>query len=142
MQAIREIVNRDTFKNFEIPKEFGDRFEMILLPIENEEVGKIENGKLRMENENRGYFEIEDKNGISHKIPNWTEDEFKELGLRSFFGEYNDDKKENEQFLAAIYNAVIEDNKKEDQIWMKYQEESGFCKNVLADESEDVWNDV
>ncbi|KIM04107.1 MAG: hypothetical protein KN64_09190 [Sulfurovum sp. AS07-7] len=32
MQAIRDIVTRDIFKNYEIPKEFGDRFEMILLP--------------------------------------------------------------------------------------------------------------
>ena len=87
MQAIKKIVSRENFKNFKIPKEFGERFEMILLPIKN--------GELKMENEEQ-YF----------------------------------------------YNSVIEDNKKEDQIWMKYQEENGFCKNVLADESEDVWNDV
>ena len=103
MQAIRKIVSRDIFKNFEIPKEFGDRFEMILLSIEND----------------RGYFEIEDKNGVLHKVPNWTEDEFKELGLRSFFEEY-DNEKENELFLASIYDTVIEDSDKEDEIWSKY----------------------
>lgn len=32
MQAIREIVTRDIFKNYEIPKDFGDEFEMILVP--------------------------------------------------------------------------------------------------------------
>ncbi|MFA6195041.1 MAG: hypothetical protein WC656_00185 [Sulfurimonas sp.] len=32
MQAIREIGTRDMSINFEIPKEFGDRFEMILIP--------------------------------------------------------------------------------------------------------------
>ena len=85
-----------------------------------EKVNVIENGKLIIENENRGYFEIEDKNGVLHKIPNWTEDEFREIGLRSFF----------------------ENSDKEDKILMKYQEENGFCKNVLAQDSEDVWNDV
>lgn len=32
MIALREIVTRDIFKNFEVPKEFGDEFEMILVP--------------------------------------------------------------------------------------------------------------
>jgi len=49
---------------------------------------------------------------------------------------------EEQHFLASAYNSVVEDNKKEDQIWMKYQEGNGFCKNVLTGESEDVWNDV
>jgi len=35
MQAIREIVSRDIFKNFDIPKEFGDEFEMILVPTKD-----------------------------------------------------------------------------------------------------------
>lgn len=34
MKAIREIVSRDIFVNFDIPKEFGNKFEMILVPIE------------------------------------------------------------------------------------------------------------
>lgn len=82
MQAIREIVSRNIFVNFDIPKEFGDRFEMILVPM--------------------------------------------------------DENISNEQFLATTYNAVV----KEDQIWMKYQSENGFSKNILAQESEDVWNDI
>ena len=86
MQAIREIVNRDIFTGYSVPKEFGNRFEMILVPM--------------------------------------------------------DDNVENEQFLAATYNSIVEENEKEDQIWMKYQEENGFSKNILAQESEDVWNDI
>ena len=50
-----------------------------------ERVDIIENGEWRIENENRSYFEIEDKNGVLYKIPNWTEEEFRELGLRNFF---------------------------------------------------------
>ena len=91
MIALRTIVSRENFKNFEIPEEFGNKFEIILLPVEN--------GELRMESE-------------------------------------------EQHFLASAYNSVIEDNKREDQIWMKYQEENGFCKNILAQESEDIWNDV
>ena len=72
MIAIREIVSRDVFKNFEVPKEFGDEFEMILVPINN----------------------------------------------------------------------IVEENIKEDKIFMQHQEENGFSKNVLAQESEDVWNDI
>jgi hypothetical protein len=86
MKAIREIVNRDIFTGYSVPKEFGNRFQMILVPI--------------------------------------------------------DDNEENEQFLAATYNSIVEENEKEDQIWMKYQEENGFSKNILAQESEDVWNDI
>jgi len=75
MQAIREIVNREIFTGYDVPKEFGDEFEMILVPIENKE--------------------------------------FK-----------------------------IENNMVENKILMKQQEENGFSKNVLAQESEDVWNDI
>ena len=46
MQAIREIVSRNIFVNFDIPKEFGDRFEMILVPmdenISNEQINSIQ----------------------------------------------------------------------------------------------------
>lgn len=86
MQAIREIVSRNIFVNFDIPKEFGDKFEMILVPM--------------------------------------------------------DENISNERFLATSYNAVVKEHEKEDQIWMKYQSENGFSKNILAQESEDVWNDI
>lgn len=71
MVALREIVNRETLKNFEVPEEFGNEFEMILVPINN-----------------------------------------------------------------------IEKNSDESNTLMKYQEENGFSKNILAQTSEDVWNDI
>ncbi|MDQ7068654.1 MAG: hypothetical protein Q9M40_12140 [Sulfurimonas sp.] len=71
MLAIREIVTRDIFTGYEVPEEFGDEFEMILVPINN-----------RIKNE------------------------------------------------------------EEEKIKMKHQEENGFSKNILAQESEDVWNDI
>lgn len=33
----------------------------------------------------QGYFEIIDANGVLHRIPNWREEEWREIGLRSFF---------------------------------------------------------
>jgi len=36
MQAIREIVTREIFTGYDIPKEFGNKFEMILVPIEDD----------------------------------------------------------------------------------------------------------
>ena len=69
MQAIREIVSRDIFKGYDIPKEFGNEFEMILVPL----------------------------------------------------------------------NDVVIDERKE---IMRLQEENGFSQTILAQESEDVWNDI
>lgn len=81
MQVIREIVTREALKNYVIPDEFGNQFEMILLPI---------------------------KNNFSNNI------------LRKKNKEIMDEVSENEQFLGAVYNSVIEDNDKEDAIWSKY----------------------
>jgi hypothetical protein len=75
MQAIREVLDREALKNYVVPTEFGNKFEMILVPIENEEL-KIENNLL------------------------------------------------------------------ENKVLMKHQEENGFSTNILAQESEDVWNDI
>jgi hypothetical protein len=73
MIAIRKIVNRDAFNSFEVPKEFGEKFEVIILPISENTLNNNQN------NENRCY---------------------------------------------------------------KHQEENGFSQNILAQKSEDVWNDI
>lgn len=57
---------------------------------------------------------------------------------------------QSEFFINLISNlenviedvVYIEQNETEDKSLMKYQEENGFSKNVLAQESEDVWNDL
>jgi len=43
--------------------------------------------------------------------------------------------------IEYIKSNTFED-KKGSKILMNYQEENGFSKNVLAQESEDVWNDI
>ena len=88
MIAIREIVNRDIFTGFDVPKEFGDEFEMILIPIKKQDI----------------HYTNDRSNDIFDSQP----------------GDIRDEKVENEQFLLATYNNIIEDNKKEDKIWSKY----------------------
>ncbi len=72
MIALRDIVSRDIFDGYDVPLEFGDKFEMILIPL----------------------------------------------------------------------NDISTNKKNEKNEKMKYQEENGFSKNILAQESEDVWNDI
>jgi len=62
MQAIREIVSRDIFINFEIPKEFGDRFEMILLPATRLDV------KDDLTRENKIMMQCQSENGFSKNV--------------------------------------------------------------------------
>ena len=76
MQAIRKIVTREIFKNFEVPKEFGDRFEMILLPIQT-----IDNEKLRIENEKS--FEEMSAEERWKKFGNWSDEDLKECVLET-----------------------------------------------------------
>ena len=74
MQAIRQIIDREAFSTLKVPKEFGDTFEVIILPVSDD--------------------------------------------------------------------AVSNDKNRESQKWMKHQEKNGFSCHVLAQESEDVWNDI
>ncbi len=71
MQAIRQVVRRESIKSVFVPEEFGENVEILVLPI--------------------------------NKIAN------------------------------------IENNSKQ---LMNLQEQSGFAKTVLADNQEDVWNDL
>jgi len=42
MIALREVVSREDFKNLEIPQEFGEKFEVILIPIDYEDKNDYE----------------------------------------------------------------------------------------------------
>lgn len=55
MPIIKKIVNRDIFKNFEIPEEFGEEFEMILSPINDSK-------------SNKKMIDIQSKNGFLNNI--------------------------------------------------------------------------
>ncbi len=71
MQVVRKIVKRESIKSIFVPEEFGDRVEIIVLPLKREKT------------------------------------------------------------LSADSEAII-----------KLQEKTGFTMNVLADEKEDVWNEL
>ena len=71
MQVVRKIVKRESIKSIFVPEEFGDRVEIIVLPLKREKT------------------------------------------------------------LSADSEAII-----------KLQEKTGFAMNILADEKEDVWNEL
>lgn len=98
-----------------------------------------------------------------------SEEEFKALGLRSFFGTQDDadvdwedalqvvrqivDRKDissihvpedfGERLEVIIFPAQKENQKSADiEALIKLQEQSGFARRVLGDEKEDVWNNV
>ena len=71
MQVVRKIVKRESIKSIFVPEEFGDRVEIIVLPLKREKT------------------------------------------------------------FSADSEAII-----------KLQEKTGFAMNVLADEKEDVWNEL
>jgi hypothetical protein len=98
-----------------------------------------------------------------------SEEEFKALGLRSFFGTQDDadvdweaalqvvrqivDRKDissihvpedfGERLEVIIFRAQKGNKKSADiEALIKLQEQSGFARRVLGDEKEDVWNNV
>jgi hypothetical protein len=98
-----------------------------------------------------------------------SEEEFKALGLRSFFGTQDDadvdwedalqvvrqivDRKDissihvpqdfGERLEVIIFPAQKGNKKSADiEALIKLQEQSGFARRVLGDEKEDVWNNV
>lgn len=56
--------------------------------------------ELETEEPLQGYFEIIDANGVLHKIPNWTDEEWKEMGLRSFFETSSDEDDEGVEIVV------------------------------------------
>ena len=71
MQAVRKIVDRSSITSVHVPEEFGDKVEIIILPVREE------------------------------------------------------------QKMTATSETLL-----------KLQEQTGFAKHVLADEAEDIWNDL
>ncbi|WP_045213321.1 hypothetical protein [Desulfonatronovibrio magnus] len=75
MKAIRKTFSlTETDRNIKlnIPKNFGSKIEIIILPV-----GKTQDV--------HGRFEIVAEDGMEYKMPNWTEDEFKTIGVSAFF---------------------------------------------------------
>lgn len=77
MQAIREIVSRDIFKNYNIPKEFGNEFEMILVPTKD---NNLEYTNIKQQTESNINMKLQEENGFSTKIlSNKSEDVWNDL---------------------------------------------------------------
>ena len=70
----------------------------------------------------------------------------REIMTREAFAHYEVPEEMGEVFEVIIVPVNRQEKNgerdREGNILMKYQEENGFSKNVLAQESEDVWNDI
>ena len=72
MQVIRKIVKRESMKSVFVPEEFGDRVEIIVLPVSYEQ-----------DHDESEYFECVAEDGTTYKLNNWTNDEFNKANMMS-----------------------------------------------------------
>ena len=72
MQVVRKIVKRESIKSVFVPEEFGDRVEIIVLPVSYEQ-----------EHDESEYFECVAEDGTVYRLKDWTDDEFNKAGMMS-----------------------------------------------------------
>lgn len=72
MQAVRKIVKRESIKSIFVPEEFGDRVEIIVLPVSY--------GQGHDESE---YFECVAEDGAVYRLKDWTDSEFNKASMIS-----------------------------------------------------------
>lgn len=70
MQVVRKIVKRESIKSIFVPEEFGDRVEIIVLPVSYEQ-----------NHDESEYFECVAENGTVYRLKDWTDDEFNKAGM-------------------------------------------------------------
>ena len=74
----------------------------------------------------------------------------REIVNRNIFSGYDVPEELGERFEMILVplsddilnNSTERDSDKNGDLLMRYQSENGFSKNILAQESEDVWNDI
>ena len=72
MQVIRKIVKRESIKSISVPEEFGDRVEIIVLPVSYEH-----------DHDESEYFECVAEDGTVYRLKDWADDEFNKAGMMS-----------------------------------------------------------
>lgn len=71
MEAIKRIISRKQFKHYNIPDNFGDEAEMIILPVnKNEEENKISSYNI---------MKLQEKNGMVQMLNELEEDAWNDL---------------------------------------------------------------
>jgi len=70
MQVIRQIVDRKNIKSVFVPEEFGDRVEIIVLPV-----------AYKQDRNESEYFECVAEDGTTYRVNNWTDDEFNKASM-------------------------------------------------------------
>ena len=74
MQIIRKIVKRESIKSVFVPEEFGDRVEIIVLPVSYEQ-----------DHDESEYFECVAEDGTVYRLKDWADDEFNKAGMMSAY---------------------------------------------------------
>lgn len=74
MQVVRKIVKRESIKSVFVPEEFGDRVEIIVLPVTYEQ-----------DHDESEYFECVAEDGAIYRLNNWTDDEFNKAGMMNAY---------------------------------------------------------
>ena len=72
MQVVRKIVKRESIKSVFVPEEFGDRVEIIVLPV----------SYVQYKDESE-YFECVAEDGTVYRLKDWTDEEFNKAGMMS-----------------------------------------------------------
>ena len=72
MQVVRKIVKRESIKSVFVPEEFGDRVEIIVLPVSYEQ-----------DHDESEYFECVAEDGTLYRLKDWTDEEFNKAGMMS-----------------------------------------------------------
>jgi hypothetical protein len=72
MQVVRKIVKRESIKSIFVPEEFGDRVEIIVLPVSYEQ-----------DRDESEYFECVAEDGTVYRLKDWTDEEFNKAGMMS-----------------------------------------------------------
>ena len=72
MQVVRKIVKRESIKSVFVPEEFGDRVEIIVLPVSYEQ-----------DHDESECFECVAEDGTLYRLKDWTDREFNKAGIMS-----------------------------------------------------------
>lgn len=72
MRVVRKIVKRESIKSVFVPEEFGDRVEIIVLPVLSEQ-----------DHDESEYFECVAEDGTVYRLRDWADDEFNKASMMS-----------------------------------------------------------
>ena len=73
MQVVRKIVKRESIKSVFVPEEFGDRVEIIVMPVTS----------YNQDHDASEYFKCVAEDGTVYRLKDWTDEEFNKVSITS-----------------------------------------------------------